>query len=96
MSTLVIIRFVRQNIVRGNLLLIVKSYQSLLITTLIMKLPAKSGDKREKNECKKKETCNIQFRNTSQPTEKNINIVSSMSQTNQYQNYNHSSITKAS
>ena len=48
MSDLVIIRFVRQNIVRGYLLLIVKSYQSLLITTLIMKLPAKSGYKREK------------------------------------------------
>lgn len=54
MSALVIIRFVRQNIVRGYLLLIVKSYQSLLITTLIMKLPAKSGYKRGKNECKKK------------------------------------------
>lgn len=73
MSTLVIIRFVRQNIVRGYLLLIVKSYQSLLITTLIMKLPAKSGYKRtvKKWILKKKETCNIQFRNTSQPTEKN-------------------------
>lgn len=61
MSTLVIIRFVRQNIVRGCLLLIVKSYQSLLITTLIMKLPAKSGYKRTVKKWILKKKRNVQY-----------------------------------